>query len=283
MKMLVRMARRDNVDFELSKQWNGRPARSTLGQARAKRLAANGSFTWVEMLVVIAIIGILVALLLPALGAARERARSTQCQSNLKQIAAALHTYAIDNNDVLPTAWAGMFSNLTVFTGSWEARLIPYLGKMPPQWNPTPAQPWAMNPVMWCSAHQCSIPYFNGVLSQYSYNTALDWTTVASINHQAACLLVMDGQTDRGTIAGRAFWPFEFDPNYGWLANPAQAWHGGKLNTVGVTIIYFPGNPSVFQTNWIQVNSLYLNAAYVDGHVAAIHSNDVTDAAMEPH
>lgn len=67
------------------------------------------------MLVVIAIIGILASLLLPALNKAREKSRETLCSSNLKQITLATFSYAMDFNEYLPppvTHWSKPWSVL---------------------------------------------------------------------------------------------------------------------------------------------------------------------------
>jgi len=63
-------------------------------------------FTLIELLVVIAIIAILAAMLLPALSAARERARCANCISKMKQIGLAAHMYAGLNKDYLPYPYA---------------------------------------------------------------------------------------------------------------------------------------------------------------------------------
>ena len=97
-------------------------------------------FTLIELLVVIAIIAILAAMLLPALSAARERARNANCVNKLKQIALAEHMYASDNKDWRPYVWANDWA--------WDATNAPnittasrppdhiiqsaYLGQTPP-------------------------------------------------------------------------------------------------------------------------------------------------------
>lgn len=70
---------------------------------KTPQLRSRG-FTLIELLVVIAIIAILAAMLLPALSAAKERARRAKCMSNLRQVGLAMVMYANENNDRLPNS-----------------------------------------------------------------------------------------------------------------------------------------------------------------------------------
>ncbi len=87
------------------------------------------AFTLVELLVVIAIIGTLIGLLLPAVQSAREAARRTSCQSNIRQLALAVHNYESARRHFPPSMIHTPGTTFTSNNGSWGilGRTLPYL------------------------------------------------------------------------------------------------------------------------------------------------------------
>ncbi|MCX7414301.1 MAG: DUF1559 domain-containing protein [Planctomycetia bacterium] len=115
-----------------------------------KRQKRHRGFTLIELLATVAIVGLLVGLLLPAVQTAREAARRNTCAGNLKQVALALHTYH-DTNGAMPlismnnrsSAWRQLaysgtgisinFKNIYQWgtPDTWSAAILPQLEQMP--------------------------------------------------------------------------------------------------------------------------------------------------------
>lgn len=84
----------------------------------------SSGFTVLELLVTLAVIGTLMALILPAVGAAREAARRIECTNHLKQIGLALHNYE-DSFRCLPSGWQWEESAESAY--GWAVPLLPYV------------------------------------------------------------------------------------------------------------------------------------------------------------
>lgn len=117
--------------------------------------ARKKGFTLIELLVVIAIIAILAAILFPVFAKAREAARKSTCQSNMKQIGTALATYMSDNSSTLPSSAYGT----TAASQGTYTNFGTLVGTLPPtqaSFNNNPT--WAMRlysnlqnkDIVWC-------------------------------------------------------------------------------------------------------------------------------------
>jgi prepilin-type N-terminal cleavage/methylation domain-containing protein/prepilin-type processing-associated H-X9-DG protein len=108
----------------------------TLAWPTTDREESRCAFTLVELLVVIAIIGILIALLLPAVQSAREAARRTQCNNNLKQIGVAIHNFYAAKKH-FPTAGANanampnlLYASTRSERASWLYQILPFMEEL---------------------------------------------------------------------------------------------------------------------------------------------------------
>jgi len=156
-------------------------------QPQRRNWLSSKAFTLIELLVVIAIIAILAALLLPALSAAKLKARAIQCVSHLKQDGTAIVMYAGDNHDFLPgpceygqrCSYFNSTATVDRFNTELAFHLATYLGaKDPRQMSDTesnyvrtlfcpgygPFSPAAPTRAMTAITYIVAFPYSNGLV-----------------------------------------------------------------------------------------------------------------------
>ena len=142
------------------------------------------AFTLIELLVVIAIIAILAAILFPVFARARENARRSSCQSNLKQIGLGVMQYTQDYDERYPfaysddTSFAGKPFYSTTYGGPfWQGIIFPYVKSQqiyvcPSSSNPIPANPlfnghYAVNQAIMTDNSSIAIPQISSTASVY--------------------------------------------------------------------------------------------------------------------
>lgn len=161
------------------------------------------SFTLIELLVVIAIIAILVAMLLPAVGRARESARKTACLNNLRQMGAAFSMYANDHGDHLPLILGGAPPPNDL----WYHALASYIASKDIAAN------WPPGGVYRCPSSQALTPH-------YAMSKAVTGVVISVISDPAGAIVVADADANLEGGLDLA------DPHYS--LNPTR--HSGGAN-----------------------------------------------------
>jgi prepilin-type N-terminal cleavage/methylation domain-containing protein/prepilin-type processing-associated H-X9-DG protein len=204
--------------------------------------SSRAGFTLIELLVVIAIIAILAALLLPALSSARQKAWTTSCNSNLRQIGLGLKMFADENGELFPESGGDIpwgTSDATTGKPGWMQQIFSYAGNTNVFNCPGNVQlPLNM---------QGPFNYFNGCRAAYVVAGSFASVKSTSILFPTAYVLSGDTCGIPNVSGGGSFDPLDADKD-----DYSQNCVGGQMN----------GSP--FEL-W-QVHSLGQNILFADGH-----------------
>ena len=148
-------------------------------------LKTRRAFTLIELMVVVAIVGILIAITIPATSKALNRARNIQCTGNLKQLSAAMLLYCKDNQ--------GKFPQIFVLDKSqWGTSIVRYLGKKYETWKPN--SPVKDRAVFFCPNALKHRPGTHETLhGTYGMNAALDQQRLSRFNKTSTTIMLADG------------------------------------------------------------------------------------------
>jgi prepilin-type N-terminal cleavage/methylation domain-containing protein/prepilin-type processing-associated H-X9-DG protein len=221
-------------------------------------------FTLIELLVVIAIIAILAAILFPVFARAREKARTTSCQNNMKQVGTAFAMYRSDYDGHMPMDWYQSEDNNRVYR--WIHATYGYV--FDENIYQCPSRPTSTD-VTWSPPYSTFGPYS----SYYYCHHFLSGISDSDVRAASSTIMIMDG------------WFFSQDNRGDWMVGMFNSWP--NLDDDNLT-------PAQHMAGWINgdadadyVNSEILrnmnrhndgvNAVYFDSHVKWINRSEPAD------
>ena len=242
-------------------------------QALIAGAVGNGAFTLIELLVVIAIIAILAALLLPALSRAKSKAKTTQCASNMRQMALANFMYVNDNGNTVPyninnDLWMQSLINYNAtVSGARFCPVAPYSPKNPNGsattawvWSDSPSDPTSKIP-LWSGSYTFNGWMYQGDFSQANRpSSANAYIKEGDIHYPSLTPVFCEGYWVD-------VWPQEFD------APARNLLEGGPVVAIStITIARHGVGPLAQFANWPQGKPLpaAINVTFCDDHVSLV-------------